>query len=104
MYVDRVVAGFRHAPRDAALPSILDLPLHRRLAGLVEQRVVVCRHHHQWHEVLEHRPAPRDEYRPTTGGREEAPKSKPTLLRQLSLSNRHETTQSRFRSQQIVVT
>ena len=34
--VDRVVAGFRHAPRYATLLAILDLPCHRRLAGLIE--------------------------------------------------------------------
>ncbi len=58
MHVDRVVAGFRNPPRDAALFSVGDLPLHRCLAGLVEQGVVVRRHDQQWHEVFEHRSAP----------------------------------------------
>ena len=58
MGVDRVVAGFRDAPGHPALPPILDLPGHRRLAGLVEQRVLVGRHHQERHQVLEHRTAP----------------------------------------------
>ena len=104
MNVDRVVAGFRNTPRQPALLSILDLPFHRRLVGLVEQGVFVGRHHQKRHEVLKHRTAPRKEDRLSTGGGEQAPQGKPAFLRQLPLRNRHETAQSRFRSQQIVVT
>ncbi|MBF8260466.1 MAG: hypothetical protein HW377_2840, partial [Actinobacteria bacterium] len=101
--VDHVVAGFRHPPRHVALLPVLDLPHHRRLAGPVEQRVLVRRHHQERHEVLEHRPAPRKEDRFPPGCGEKAPKGEPGLLRQLSLRDRHERAKPRFRSQQIVV-
>ena len=104
MNVDRIIAGFRHAPWHAELPPILDLPLDGRLAGPVEQRIFVRRHHQERHEVFEHRTTPRKENRFSTGAREQTPQGKPVFLRQLSLSNRHETAESRFRSQQIVET
>ena len=101
--VDRVVAGFRDAPGHAALLPVGDLPLHRRATGLVEQRVVVRRHHQQRHQVLEHRAAPRQEHRSPPGGREQAPEREPVLLRQLSLRDRHEAREPRFRGEQVVV-
>ena len=58
MRIDGIVTTFRNAPRHAALFSILDLPGHRRLTGLVEQRVFVRRHHQKRHQVFEHRTAP----------------------------------------------
>ena len=103
MHVDRVVAGFRNAPGDAALLAILDLPVHYRLIGLVEQRVCVGGHHQQRHEVLEHRAAPRQERRLAPGDDQQASQGKPAFLRQLALRNRHKTGQARFRSQQVVV-
>ena len=104
MNVDRVVAAFRHAPRHAALFAIGDLSLHRRPVGRIEQRVLVRRHHQQWHQVLEHRTAPRQQRRLAAGAREQAPQGEPAFLRQLSLCNRHETGKPRFGGQQIVVT
>ncbi len=103
MPVDRVVTGFRHAPGDAALVAIFDLPGHRRLAGLVEQRVIVGRHHQQRHQVLEHRAAPRQQNRIATGAGEQAPQGEPAFLRQLPLGNRDETAQPRLGGQQVVV-
>ena len=73
MDVDQFVTGFRHTPRHAALPPILDLPRHRRLIGLVEQRVIKGRHHQQRHQVLEHRTAPRQKNRFAAGAREQPP-------------------------------
>ena len=87
--VDHVVAGFRTAPRYPAALPILDLPLHRRPVGLVEQRVFVVRHHEKRHEILKHRTAPRKENRLSAGSGEQASQGKPALLGQLSLGNRH---------------
>ena len=101
--IDRVVAGLRHAPRHAALPAVLDLPLHRRPIGLVEQRVLVGGHHQQRHQVLEHRAAPRQQHRLATGAREQAPEGEPALLRQLALRDGDEAREARFRGEQIVV-
>ena len=104
MSVDGVVAGFGNPPRHAVLLPIHDLPLHRRLAGLVEQRVFVRGHDQERHEVLEHRTAPGKENRFSTGRCEQTPQRKPALLWKLPLRNRYEAAQSGFRSQQIVVT
>jgi len=104
MCIDRVVAGFRNAPRYAAQPPIFDLTGHSRPAGPVEQRVLVGRHHQKRHEVLEHRAAPRKKDRPSTGQGEQAAQGKPALLRELPLRNTYETAEPRFRSQQVVIT
>ncbi len=103
MHIDGIVTAFRNAPRHRAFFPILDLPGHSRLAGLVEQRVFVRRHHQERHQVFEHRTAPREEDRFSTGGREQTSQGEPALLRQLSLRNRDETGKPRFRSQEIVV-
>ena len=104
MNIDGIVTTFRNAPRHPALFSILDLPGHSRLAGLIEQCVFVRGHHQKRHEVFEHRTAPRKEDRPSSGGSKQTSQGKPALLRHLPLSNRDETAKPRFRSQQIIVT
>ena len=104
MHIDGIVTTFRNAPRHGALFSILDLPGHSRLIGLVEQRVFVRRHHQERHQVFEHRTAPRKQDRLSTGDSEQTTQGEPALLRQLSLRNRYETGKPRFRSQKIVVT
>ena len=101
--VDRVVAGFRHAPGHAALLAVLDLSRHRRLAGLVEQRVLVARHHQQRHQVLEHRAAPGQQRRCAGGAGQQAAQGEPAVLRQLTLGDGDEAAQARFGRQQIVV-
>ena len=99
-----MITAFRNAPRHRALFPILDLPGHRRFTGLIEQRVIVGRHHQERHQVFEHRTAPGEQDRFSTGGREQTPQGKPALLRQLPLRNRDEAGKPRFRSQEIVVT
>ena len=102
--VDRVVAGLRHAPRHAALVPVRDLPRHRRVIRLVEQRVLVRRHHQQRHQVLEHRAAPGQQDRFAAGTGEQAAEGEPVVLRQLTLRNGDEAGEPCFRRQQIVVT
>ena len=104
MGIDRVITGFRDSPGNAALLPVLDLSRDRRLVGLIEQRVVVGRHHHQRHQVLEHRAAPRQQHRFSKSAGKQAPQGEPDLLRRLSLGNDDETGQSRLRCQQVVVT
>ncbi len=43
------VTGFRNAPGNAALVAVSDLLLHGCFAGVIEQGVVVTRHHQQRH-------------------------------------------------------
>ena len=101
--IDCVVAGLRDAPWHAALLAVGDLSRHHHAAGLVEQRVVVGRHHQQRHQVLEHRAAPRQQHGLAARGRQQTPEREPVLLRQLSLRDGHETREPRLGGQQIVV-
>ena len=103
MSVHAVVAGFRHAPRYPALGSVVDLPLHRGPAGLVQQRAVVGRHNQQGHQVLEHRSAPGEQHRFAAGAGEPASHGKPALLRQLPLRDGHEGRQPGLGGQQVIV-
>ena len=75
---------------------------HRRLAGLVEQRVFVGRHHQERHEVLEHRAAPRKENRFAAAvvSRRPGQTSSPAAV---VPAQSPRTCTPRFRSQQIVV-
>ena len=102
--IDRVVAGFRNAPRHIALCPIGDLPFDCRVVSAVEQRVLKRWHHQQRHQVFEHRTAPGHERRLAAGGCEQAAECEPAFLRQLALRNRHETAQPRLRRQHVVVT
>ena len=103
MDVNGVVAALRHSPRHAALPSVFDLPLHGCCASLIEQGILVGRHHQQRHQVLEHRAAPRQQDRVTAYSGQQTPEGEPTLLRQFALRNGDEIAQTHFRCQQIVV-
>ncbi len=100
--VDRVVAGFRNAPGQAELLAVFDLPRHRRARGLVEQGVVVGRHHQLRHQVLEHRAAPGQQNRLAAGAGEQTSEREPALLRQLPLRDGDEHGETRFRRQQVV--
>ena len=73
--VDRVVARLGHAPGHAALAAVGDLPVHRRAAGALEQRVLVRRHHQERHQVLEHRAAPRQQRRLAAGAVSRRPRA-----------------------------
>ncbi len=101
--IDRVVAALRHPPGNTALPPILDLSLHRGHIRLIEQRVLVGRHHQERHEVLEHRAAPRQQDRLSAGRGEQPPQREPAFLRQLALRNGDEIAQSRLRCEQVVI-
>ena len=103
MDVDSVVAALRHPPRHAALLAILDLSLHRGSVGLVEQGIFVRRHYQQWHEVFEHRAAPRQQHRLSACGGEKTTEREPGFLWQRALRNGDEVAQSRFGCQEVVV-
>ena len=102
--IDGVVTAFGDAPRHAAMGCIIDLAFDRRLRGLVEQRVLVTRHHQLRHQVFEHRAAPRQQHRLAVGRAELAAEREPGLLRKLALRDRDEAAQPRFRGEQIVIT
>ena len=104
MNIDDVVTGLRNTPWHPNLFAIVDLSLYGRLAGLIEERVFISRHHQKRHQVFKHRAAPRNESRISAESCEQTSESKPVFLRYLSLSDRHETRESRLRCQQVVVT
>ena len=90
-----------------ATPRSLPYSICLATAALQVSSSSVClvrRHHQERHEVFEHRTAPGKKDRLSTGVREQAAQGKPALLRELPLRNPYETAESRFRSQQIVVT
>ena len=51
------------APGQAQLPAVLDLPRHGRAARPVQQRPGQAPQEQPGHQILEHRPAPRDQAR-----------------------------------------
>ncbi len=97
-----IVAALGHAPGNAALDAVLDLPIHGSFAGLVEQCPIVSRHYQRRHQVLEHRAAPGQQHGLAADRGEQAPQRKPMILRQLSLCDRDEAAQPRFGRQQII--
>ena len=101
--VHRVVTRLRHAPGHATLIAIGDLAFHGGVAGLIEQGVVVVRHHQHRHQILEHRAAPGKQNGIAIRCREQAPEREPALLRHLPLRNGDKTGQPRFRGEQVVV-
>ena len=100
--VDRVVARLGHAPGNAAVAAVGDLPVDRRAARALEQRVLVRRHHQQRHQVLEHRAAPRQQRRLAAGVRQQAAEREPALLRQLPCAIATKVVSARLRGEQIV--
>ena len=102
--VDHVVAGLGHAPGHAALVAVFDLSPHRGAVRSLEQRVRVRRHDQLRHQVLEHRPAPRDEDRLAASECQHASERKPGVLRQPSLRDREEAAEPRLRGEEVVET
>lgn len=99
----RVVAGFGYAPGHIARHAIPDLRLHCAAHRAMQQRLRVAWHHQIRHQILEHRAAPRQQRRLAACIGQRAPEGEPALLRQPALRNRHEDSQTRFRSEQIVI-
>ena len=97
--VDRVVAGFGNPPRHVALAAIVDLRLDDGVVGLVQQGVRIIRHHQQWHQILEHRAAPRQQHGLARHHAQLAAQREPVLLRQLALRDGDEAGQAHFGSQ-----
>ena len=101
--VGGVVARLGHAPRHTALAPIADLAVDGREHGLVQQRVVVARHHQHRHQVLEHRAAPRQQQGVAVHRGEQASEGEPVGLRHLALRDGGEAGQAHFGGQQVVV-
>src|SRR5438046_9843794 len=99
-----VITDFENPPRPAPIAAIFDLPFHRGLISLVKKRVFISWHHQERHQVFEHGPAPGDEDWISSGTREQTSQSKPVFLRHSSLGDCHETGESGFGSEQVVIT
>jgi hypothetical protein len=91
-----VVAGLGHAPRQAQLVAMLDLPGHGGAAGLVEQGAGIVGHHQHGHQVLEHRAGPGQQDRHAGVAGEQAAEGEPAFLGQLALGDHHEVGQPRL--------
>ncbi len=102
MSIGAVVARFGNAPRHAAQFPILDLLLHRRFAGVIEQRVLIVGHDQQRHQIFEHRAAPRNQDRLAARSDEQTAQRKPVVLGNLSQSDGNIAAQPRLRGEQII--
>ena len=101
--VRAVIARFGNAPRHAAQVSIVELFLHRRLAGVVEQGVLIAGHDQHRHQILEHGTTPRHQDRSASRSQEQPAQGEPVVVRNLPQSDGHVAAHPRLRSQQIVV-
>ena len=101
--IDGVVAAFGNTPRHVALPSVFHLALDRCSCALVQQRAFIGRHHQLWHQVLEHRSAPRQQRRIPIDIGKQSSQREPAFLRQLILRNGDEVAQPCLRGKQVVV-
>ena len=104
MNVGPVVARFGNAPRHAAQFPILDLPLDRRFAGVIEQRVLIVGHDQQRHQIFEHRTAPRNQDRLAPRSDEQTAHREPVVLRNLPQGDGDVAAQACLGGQQIVET
>ena len=102
VHIGGVIAGLGYAPGHGALPAVFDLARHRGLAGLLQQSVLVTRHHQPRHEVLEHRAAPRNQADVAPVAGQQAAECEPVLLRYLALRDEQETGEARFGCQQVI--
>ena len=72
------------APGQAQLPAILDLPRHGRAARPVQQRAGQAPQQQPGHQILEHRPAPRDQPDPARRANEVPAQLEPVAARRLA--------------------
>ena len=82
--------------------TIGDLPLHRAVAGLVENGEGKRLHDQRGHEVLEHASAPGHQRRLARGVGQGAVQVEPVLHRHIVLGDRDEAGQPGLRRQQVV--
>ena len=72
-------AGLGDAPRHAALGRVADLAGDDQPVGLVEQAAGGGAHHERRHQVLEHRPGPRDQRRAAADRRQRPTEPEPVV-------------------------
>ena len=82
--------------------AILDLAGHGCPAGFREQRVGQAAQQQARHQVLEHRPAPRDQANPSRGVDVGPAKLEPVAARSISSSDVQVARQARLRGQQVI--
>ena len=90
------------APGQAQLPAVLDLPRHGRAARPVQKRPRQASQEQPGHQVLEHRPAPRDQPDPARRANEVAAEVEPVAAGSLAPRDGQIARQARFRRQQVV--
>ena len=102
LQIPRVVSGFRDAPGDAELSTVLHLSLDDQAVGLAQQAPRRCTHDQRWHQVFEHRARPGDERRTVSYCGNRAPEPKPVAGRYIVFRDGYETCETRFRGEQVV--
>ena len=101
--VDPRVRRLGDAPRCAGPLGVGDLRVHDRRVGSSEQRAVLALHQEAWHEVLEHRAAPRQQGRGAVQPRQRATQRVPVRGGDVALDDRDIAREPRLRRQEVVV-
>ena len=102
--VGECIGRFRDTPRHTALPAVVDLANDARPAALIEQRPGEGAQEQHRHQILEHRPAPRDESRAPVNAGHRAAEMEPMMLWNIALRDGDHADEARLRRQQIVET
>ncbi len=100
--IDAGVGRFGDAPRHSLRASVRDLRLDCERGALRDERSFAASHEERGHEVLKHRPAPREECRRAEHARHWPAQRVPMGLRHVAFYDRNVAGETRFRCQKIV--
>ena len=84
------------------VPTVSDLATNHQFAGVLQQAAVRRTHDQGRHQVLEHRPRPRDEHGATRHGCDGAAEPEPLAGRHVALGDGEEARQPRLGRKQVV--
>ena len=91
------------SPRHAVLVGVTDLAVDDQPIGVLQHAADGGSHHEGRHQVLEHRPGPRDQGGATADGSQRATEAEPVFGIDVALGDRHEAGETGFRGEQVVV-
>ena len=87
--IQAAMRRLRNPPRHPPVSRVGNLPLHRLGTSILQQRIPETPHIQHRHQVLKHRPAPRQQNLPVRR-RIRSAQRQPMLRRHVSLRNRHQ--------------
>ena len=101
--VTGVESGLGDSPRHSVLVGVTDLAVNDQPIGVLQHAADGGSHHQGRHQVLEHRPGPREQGGATTDGRQRATEAEPMFGIDVALGDRHEAGETGFRGEKVVV-